>query len=115
MATVQECEEAFGRLADRLASADPDTRKKAAFDRTLSCTLRDLSTSFGARLHDGQLLDVQQVDKTVADQAKVRMTMSSDDLLELVDGKLNVAAAWASGRAKVEASVMDLLKLRTIF
>jgi alkyl sulfatase BDS1-like metallo-beta-lactamase superfamily hydrolase len=112
MATVAECEAAFEQLAQRLADADPAARKRAAFDRTLSCTLRDLDVIFAGRLHEGLLLDIHQAD---SNQAQIRMTMSSDDLLKLVDGKLNMATAWASGQIKVDASMFDLLKLRNVF
>lgn len=112
MATVGECEQAFRGLADKLAAADPDARKKAAFDRTLACTLRDLDVIFAGRLHDGTLSDIRQVNTA---DAQVRMTMTSDDLLKLVDGELNMASAWASGRVKIDASVLDLLKLRSVF
>jgi alkyl sulfatase BDS1-like metallo-beta-lactamase superfamily hydrolase len=112
MATVAESEAAFDQLAQRLAGADAAARKRAAFDRTLSCTLRDLDVIFAGRLHDGLLLDIHQSD---SNQAQIRMTMSSDDLIKLVDGKLNMAAAWASGQIKVDASMLDLLKLRSVF
>ena len=38
MATVEECERAFHGLADKLAGADPDARRKASLDRSLTCT-----------------------------------------------------------------------------
>ena len=41
--------------------------------------------------------------------------MSSDDLIRFVAGELNFASAWAAGRVKVDARVVDLLKLRSIF
>ena len=41
--------------------------------------------------------------------------MSSDDLLALVNGGLKVPAAWATGRLKIDASMMDLLRLKSIF
>ncbi|MGI8761537.1 MAG: alkyl sulfatase C-terminal domain-containing protein [Jatrophihabitantaceae bacterium] len=112
MATISECEQALQTLASRLAGADPAARKKAAFDRSLSCTLRDLSVIFGAHLHDGELTDIRQVDEA---QAQVRMAMSSDDLLKLVAGELSMPTALATGRIKIDASVLDLLKLRSIF
>ena len=40
--------------------------------------------------------------------------MKSDDLIALTDGKLNFAAAWATGRVKLEAGLRDLLRLRKI-
>jgi hypothetical protein len=112
MATVEECEQAFHGLAAKLASADPDARRKASFDRSLTCTLRDLKVIFAGQLRDGELLDIRQVDKS---DGQVKMAMTSDDLLKLVSGELSMGSAWASGRVKIDASVFDLLKLRSIF
>jgi hypothetical protein len=41
--------------------------------------------------------------------------MTSDDLVELVNNRLNLGSAVATGRVKVSAGVMDLLKLRSMF
>ncbi|MDT4937064.1 MAG: hypothetical protein QOG80_735 [Pseudonocardiales bacterium] len=112
MASVEECADAFHALAERLTAADPSTRKRADFDRTISCSVRDLDVIFAGRLRGGELTDIRQV--TDAD-AQVRMTMTSDDLLKLVAGELNMASAWATGRVKIDAGVMDLLRLRSIF
>src|SRR5215469_12682974 len=113
MASVEECALAFHALAARLASADPAARKRADFDRTLSCALRDLDVTFAGRLRDGELTDIRQVDADA--KAQVRMSMSSDDLVALVAGKLNMGSAWASGRVRIDAGVLDLLRLRAIF
>ena len=115
MASPAECEQALRELASRLAGADGETRKKASFDRTMSCTLRDLDLAFTGRLKDGDLLDIRQVPPAQARSAQVKLTMISDDLLALVAGELHMAGAWASGRVKVDAGVFDLLKLRSIF
>lgn len=112
MATVEECEKAFHDLAGRLASADPAHRKKARFDRSLSCTLKDLGVVFAGQLRDGDLKDIRQVDKA---EAQVRMSMTSDDLIALVNGELGMASAWTSGRIRIDASIRDLLKLRNVF
>jgi hypothetical protein len=112
MASVAECEQALHRLAARLADADPAARKKAALDRSMTCTLRDLDVIFGGRLHDGELLDIRKVDSA---DAQVKMTMTSDDLIKLVAGELNLPSALATGRIKIDANVFDLLKLRSIF
>ena len=111
MATVQECEQALHELADRLAEKDAAERR-SGFDRTLSCTIRDLGVVFGGRLKDGLLLDIKQVD---AATGKVKLDLTSDDLLALVGGSLNLASAWAGGRVKVDAGVRDIMKLRSIF
>ncbi|WP_375482915.1 sterol-binding protein [uncultured Jatrophihabitans sp.] len=111
MASLQECEQALHVLADRLAATDP-ARRTAGFDRTLSCTIRDLHVVFGGRLHDGLLLDIARVD---AATGQITLDLTGDDLLALVDGSLNLASAWAGGRVKVSAGVRDLMKLRSIF
>lgn len=112
MASVEECERAFRALAAKLAEADSSARQKASFDRSLTCTLRDLDVTFAGQLRDSQLTDIHQVDKP---DAQVRMTMASDDLLKLVAGELSMGSAWASGRVKIDASIFDLLKLRSVF
>jgi putative sterol carrier protein len=112
MASVEECERAFHDLAARLAGADPEHRKRADFDRTLSCTLPDLGVVFAGRLNHGELTDIRRVDDP---KAQVRMTMSSDDLLSMVAGELPMGSAWATGRVKIDAGVRDLLRLRSIF
>ena len=111
MATEQQCEQALHALAQRLDDADHSHRGRG-FDRTVTCTLRDLDLVFRGRLADGRLRDIARSESR---EAQIRLTMSSDDLLALVDGNLHLASAWASGRIKVEAGVRDLLKLRTIF
>ena len=113
MATADECEKAFNVLAERLAATDPETRKRNTLDRSLSCTLPDIDTVFAAHLKDGLLSDIHRVDDAAA--AEVKLTMSSDDLIALVDGDLKFAPAWASGRIKLDARVFDLIKLRSIF
>ncbi|TAM85470.1 MAG: sterol-binding protein [Jatrophihabitans sp.] len=115
MASREQCEQALHRLAERLGGADDATRSRAGFDRTLSCRLRDLDTAFAGRLADGRLHDIREIDAAQAREAQVKLAMSSDDLLALVAGDLNMAAAWASGRIRVDAGILDLLRLRTIF
>jgi alkyl sulfatase BDS1-like metallo-beta-lactamase superfamily hydrolase len=111
VATEQQCEQALHDLAERL-EGNADSGGGNGFDRTLSCTIRDLKIVYGGRLKDGRLVDIA---RTNSADAQVRLTMSSDDLLALVDGQLKMASAWATGRVKVEAGVRDLLRLRSIF
>jgi putative sterol carrier protein len=113
MASVEESEQALHQLAANLAGASAGDRSKVDFDRRLSCTLSDLDVTFLGRLHDGTLDDIRQ--GSANPPAEVRLTMKSDDLLALVGGQLNLAAAMATGRVKVSAGVRDLLKLRSMF
>lgn len=112
MASAAECERAFAALADRLAAVDPATRKRNSLDRSLSCTLTDLDLVFAAHLKDGKLEDIHRAE--VAD-GQVKLAMTSDQLVALVDGSDTFASAWAARRVKLDARVTDLLKLRSIF
>lgn len=111
MASVQECEQALQSLADRLAAVDAGQRAKYVVERTVSCAVLDLGVVFVGRLDGDGLTDVRRSDNP---SAQVRLSASSDDLIALSDGRLRVPAAWASGRLKIEASVLDLLKLRSL-
>ena len=110
MATVEECEAAMHKLAGRLKTPDAAQARDKLIDRSISCHLRDLDVTFGGQLRGGEILDIRQVGRP---DGQIKLATASDDLLALVDGRLNFAKAWASGRLKVDASVFDLLKLRT--
>ncbi|HTJ31662.1 MAG TPA: SCP2 sterol-binding domain-containing protein [Dactylosporangium sp.] len=111
MATVDECRAALQKLAERLASNAAHAREKLDFDRTLACRVTDLDVAFHGRLSGGQIIDLTDGDDP---RAKIKLTSSSDDLVELVNGRLNVMSAWTSGRIKIDAGMMDLLKLRKL-
>ena len=64
---------------------------------------------FRAGCHSGALLDISNVP---LDDAQIRLTVSSDDLLAVTNGDLPFSSAWAEGRLKIEASVLDMIRLR---
>ena len=111
MASVEECESALHGLVSRLEGVDDELRKRHALDRSISCTVPDLNLIFSGQIVDGK---VQDLARSPLPTAQIRLTVGSDDLLALTDGRLNVAVAWASGKLRIEASVMDLLRLRSI-
>lgn len=114
MRTIEECRRALDRLADNLASANGDLRSAAALDRSLSCHIPDLDVTFVGRLAQGRIEDVTADPGPPRERAEIRLRMASDDLVELVDGQLNFAKAWGSGRVKLEAGFLDLLRLRSL-
>jgi hypothetical protein len=111
VATVEQCELALHGLAAQLAERG---RSAGNLDRTLSAHLSDLGVAFAGRLHDGLLDSIRQLPDG-APPGQIKLTMSSDDLVRVVAGELNLAGAWASGKVKVDASMLDLLKLRSFF
>jgi putative sterol carrier protein len=109
MATVAECRAALVRLAERMAANAAGAQGRFDFDRTLACRLTDLGVAFHARLKDGQIIGLADGDDPTA---KLKLTATSDDLLALLNGELNAAQAWATGRVKIDAGFLDLVKLR---
>lgn len=114
MASLQECEGALQTLAARFAAVDPDVRRRHAVDRTVSCRVPDLAVVFHVRLTDGDVAELQCRPDGELAEAQVRLTAASDDLVALVSGELTPPRAWATGRLTVEASVLDLLRLRSL-
>jgi predicted lipid carrier protein YhbT len=109
VATVEECEAAMHKLADRLRSPDGEEARGKMIDRSISCHLRDLDVTFGGQLRGGEIVDIH---RTPTPDGQIKLSTTSDDLVALVDGRLNFAKAWAAGRLKIDANVFDLLKLR---
>jgi len=111
MATVEECRAALQKLAARLAANAAQAAEKLDFDRSLACRITDLGVAFNGQLQGGQISNLIDGDNP---RAKIKLTSSSDDLVALVNGQLNVMQAWTSGRIKIDAGVFDLLKLRKL-
>ncbi|OLE22087.1 MAG: sterol-binding protein [Actinobacteria bacterium 13_1_20CM_3_71_11] len=109
MATVDECRAALQKLAANLAANADQVR--IDLDRPLACTIKDLGVAFHGRLLDGRLVDLADGDDP---KARIRLTATSDDLIALVNGQLDFARAWTSGRVSVNANPFDLLKLRKL-
>jgi len=114
VASLEQCQSALQSLVDRLAAVHPDIRGRYEVTRTLSCRVPDLDVVFLATLNDSGIEDLRRCSGSDTDGAQVRLAAQSDDLVALVDSELSAPTAWATGRLKVEASVLDLLKLRTL-
>ncbi|WP_033323994.1 SCP2 sterol-binding domain-containing protein [Streptomyces yerevanensis] len=114
MATIEECRSALDKLSDNMAGAKGDVRSAAALDRSLSCRITDLDITFVGRLKDGRIEVLDTVQGPPPEKAQIRLAMSGDDLVALVDGELHFAKAWGSGRVRLEAGLRDLLRLRKL-
>jgi hypothetical protein len=111
VATIDECITALQGVLGGLAA------KPAAqgLDRSLSCRLPDLGQVLRGRLAGGTVRDLHPEDDVPGGpKADIRLTMTSDDLVALTDGRLSFAPAWASGRVKLEAGLRDMLRLRAL-
>jgi hypothetical protein len=111
VASVDECRQALQELAARLDRNAETVRERVDLDRTLACRITDLDTAFHGRLTDGRLVDLTDGDDP---KAKIAMSTSSDDLVALVRGELDIARAVASRRVSIKANPFDLMKLRKL-
>jgi hypothetical protein len=114
MATIEECRSALDKLSDNMADADGKVREAAALDRSLSCRITDLDVTFVGRLTDGRIHVLDTLQGPPQEKAQIRLAMSGDDLVAMVDGELNFAKAWGSGRVRLEAALLDLFRLRKL-
>lgn len=111
MATVEECRDALQALATRLDRHADEVRGKIDLDRAITCRVTDLGVAFHGRLSGGRLIDLSDGEDPAA---KITLSTTSDDLVALVDGRLDFPRALASRRVSVSANPFDLLKLRKL-
>jgi hypothetical protein len=114
MATVDECRRALEKVASRISGMSPQDRERHLVNRTISCRVTDLGVDFRTRLGPHGADPISEAGPG-AEPAQVTFTAISDDLVALADEQLHFARALASGRLKVQASVFDLLRLRSVF
>ncbi|MDH2430301.1 SCP2 sterol-binding domain-containing protein [Sphaerisporangium sp. TRM90804] len=114
MASVDECRAALDKLGEQFGELDGETRSKHVVDRRLSCRITDLEVTFYGRIHQGGLDSFTQDPPADGRPAEVRIKISSDDLLAMVNGELDMAKALFGGRVKIDASLGDLLRLRKL-
>lgn len=111
MTSLAEVDGALRGLVDRLNAVDAEVRGRHLLERSVSCAVQDLGVIYTAQLNTDGL---SQVTTASCSAAQVRLRVHSDDLVALTEGRLRVTTAWATGRLRVDASMLDLLKLRTL-
>lgn len=112
MASVEQCRAALEQLVSGLGTSSSAQQRTQSFDRTISCHVPDLGVTFSGRLSNGE---VSGLTTDPAPRAQIRLTVASDDLVALTGGRLTAGDAWRTGRLKVSAGMMDLLKLKSMF
>ncbi|MET7691354.1 sterol-binding protein [Streptomyces sp. NPDC005483] len=114
MATIEECRAALEKLSDNMGNAEGDVATAASMDRSVSCRITDLDVTFVGRMTGGRIVVRDTIQGPPKEKAQIGLTLAGDDLVALVNGELNFAKAWGSGRVKLEAGLRDLLRLRKI-
>lgn len=109
MATVHEVDAVLIDLLTRFEQVDPATRSTLPHRRVIEARFPDLDLVRHARWHQGEL---HVLDEAPQDRADIRVTVDSDDLLAMAEGRLSFARAYAANRIRLDASMTDLLRLR---
>jgi len=114
MATIEECRSALDKLSDSMQHSEGGVREAAALDRSVSCHITDLDVTFAGRMTGGRIEVHETLQGPPREKAQIRLAMTGDDLVGLVDGELHFARAWGSGRVRLEAGLTDLFRLRKL-
>jgi predicted lipid carrier protein YhbT len=81
-------------------------------ERILVCHITDHEASYRSVLNGGRLNSMAKAEEADAD---VRITIGSDDLVALAEGRLSPVFAFLSGRLRIDANARDMLILRQLF
>lgn len=111
MATAEQCREALDSLLSEIADLDPQQRAEALVDRTLSCEITDLGLRFWTRVGPEGAEPAREASEGDG-TAQVRFVTDSDTIVSIAEDPQRFAKAWLTGKVKVRASVMDVLRLR---
>ena len=111
MATEADCDKALRTLVDMLARVPGEVRARYVLERTVSCRVHDLGVTWSARLCDEGIVGLTTEDDA---KAQVRLSVGSDDLVALVEGRQSVTSALATGKVRVQASPLDMLRLTNL-
>lgn len=113
MASIPQCRAAIDRIGARLQEIDEEKRRQHIVERSVTLRLSDLNAGFDFRLTKGGLIDIRDSAHR-SGRAQVRISLRSDDLIDLADDRLGFTSAVLSGRVKVKASIPDMLRLRKL-
>ena len=115
MASRQRVEQKLEELISRLDGGNGQVRESLRDSlpepRVLSVHLTDLQATYWARLDEGRMGELRPDEP---EEAHIRITVSSDDLIDLLDGRQSLLPAVFLGRIKVDASPADLMRLRRL-
>jgi predicted lipid carrier protein YhbT len=112
VATRAQVERTLDDLIGRLHDADVSERSLPA-ERTLLCHISDLALWYRGTFSEGRISGLVAVKKPP--RGDVVITVSSDDLVALSEGRLSPVFAFLSGKLRVDAGARDLMLIRQLF
>jgi hypothetical protein len=111
VASKAEVHQQLELLLARLAQNHDSVRAAIPDRKVLRCQVPDLGAVWYSVIEHG---DVSPPSETPPTDGRVDITLrvGSDDLVDLIEGRLSFLSAFTSGKVKVDASIIDMLRLR---
>jgi predicted lipid carrier protein YhbT len=111
VATVHEVDAVLFDLLTRFEQVDSGTRSILPTRRVIEARFPDLDLVRHAEWRQGELFVLDEPPQRRAD---IRVTVDSDDLVAMAEGRLSFSRAYAGNRIRLDASMTDLLRLRAV-
>ena len=113
MATKDEVTRALERLMARLDGNEAGVRSAIPGRKVMGCHVPDLDVSWFSVIQDGHVSPPSET-PPAEEPVAVLLKVNSDDLIDLVEERTSFMSAFLSGKVRVDASLTDLLRLRTL-
>jgi hypothetical protein len=113
VASKDEVSRAIERLMARLDGNEANVRSAIPGRKVLGCLVTDIDASWYSVIEDGHVLPPTE-EPPPGERVAVLLKVRSDDLVDLVEERISFMSAFLSGKVRVDASLPDLLRLRTI-
>ena len=112
MATKAEVERQLGVLMARLDANQAAVRSAVPTRKVLRCLVPDLDAAWCSVVEHGHVSPPSEAPPN--GRADITLRVGSDDLVDLVEGRISFLSAFSSGKVRVDASIVDLLRLRSL-
>ena len=115
MATARTVEKKLNDLIRRLDEAPQEAQanlsRALSNPRIIEITVTDLDVRYWIELADGRF---DQLHTGAARAPHIRVSASSDDLVDMIDGNKSLFSSYLAGHIKIQASLSDLLSMRKL-
>ena len=112
MATKAEVERQLRALMARLDGNEANVRSAIPSRKVMRCHVPELDTAWFSVVDNGHVSQPSEIPPN--GRADITLQVGSDDLVDLVEGRISFLSAFTSGKIRVDASIVDLLRLRSL-
>lgn len=115
MSSIDACLDGLALINRRILERSRQERERRIDERTVAVVVPDLDTTFRLRLTVEGLTDLtHHPTATAPGPAQVTVTVSGDDLVAIAEDRISAKLALVTRRVKVDASLIDMLRMRSL-